>query len=195
MEIIVCPKCRIRVGIGDDGTCPSCRASLRDLNEDPSQASLAGRNDCYSAEVLPQQKVAISDAFQRRTATALPPTHFDIVSVCFSLEGRIPRSVYWFFSFGTVAMFYFAFAAMSSLLDKEAPTTLFLVVLLVLLFLWSQLAISVKRFHDLGISGYWSFLLLFPGIGQFLQFFVLGLQRGSHGENRFGRDPLELFAW
>ena len=194
MEIIVCPKCRIRVGIGDDGICPSCRASLRDLSEDSSQALLAGRNDCDSEEALPQQKVAIRDAFQRKTATAPPSTHFDIVSVCFSLEGRIPRSVYWFTSFGAVALFYFTLTAMSALLDKDAPATLFLVVLLVLLFLWSQLAISVKRFHDLGMPGYWSLLLLLPGIGQLTQFFVLGLRRGSRGENRFGRDPLELFA-
>lgn len=52
MEILVCPKCELRVVVGDDYKCPSCRASLNELSENPSQAFALDRHSSDSSEQL-----------------------------------------------------------------------------------------------------------------------------------------------
>lgn len=190
MEILVCPNCKIRVAVGDDFTCPSCRrllnvvASPKTLEDEGSIGILNG-NAKQSAE--PNKRD------QRKPVTGSAETHFDVFSVCLSLKGRVPRSVYWFVGIGSAVLFYFGAIAIISMFGEDSSATPLVFLLFVLLFFWTQLAISVKRFHDLGMSGFWVPLLLIPGIGQFVQFFLLGLQRGDRGENKYGRDPIELF--
>jgi uncharacterized membrane protein YhaH (DUF805 family) len=156
-----------------------------------SNAGVVHQKNDVVPDMTTTQKFAPRDSCQQVRKIASAQTHFDIIGVCFSLRGRIPRSVYWFAGIGTVIIFYFGWTATASLLGKESSIAL---LFWLSVLLWSQLAINVKRFHDLGMSGLWFVLLLLPGIGQCVQLLLLGLQRGTLGENRFGRDPLELFA-
>lgn len=190
MEIIVCPSCQIRVAVGDDATCPSCRRQLNDVTRRDTPAkesSIASANENAKRNAVPHKHD------QRESVSNSAETHFDVFSVCFSLKGRLPRSVYWFAGIGTALLFYFGAITTAAVLGKESSTASIVLLLFLLLFFWSQVAISVKRFHDFGMSGFWFLLLCFPGIGQLVQFLLLGLQRGEHGENKYGRDPLELF--
>lgn len=57
-----------------------------------------------------------------------------------------------------------------------------------LLGLWVSLALTVKRWHDVGQSG-WFALLTLPPFANLMVFVLLCLLPGSTGENRFGRDP------
>jgi uncharacterized membrane protein YhaH (DUF805 family) len=64
-----------------------------------------------------------------------------------------------------------------------------LVVLLILL-IWVNLAIQIKRWHDLGKTGWWALVNLIPVIGWLIALIELGFVKGTAGPNRFGEDPL-----
>ena len=46
-----------------------------------------------------------------------------------------------------------------------------------------------KRWHDRDKSGWWSLIVLIPGIGGIWMLIELGFLRGTAGPNRFGSDP------
>ena len=106
--------------------------------------------------------------------------------------GRAARSEYWY---------WVLFAVLISIASKVIDIVVFprmgvspvytLVVLALILPGW---AVTVRRLHDLDLSGWW-FLLVFTGFGAFvlIGWFCL---RGrpdpatDRGPNRFGPDPL-----
>jgi uncharacterized membrane protein YhaH (DUF805 family) len=57
--------------------------------------------------------------------------------------------------------------------------------------LWPACAITAKRLHDRGKTGWWQLVYLIPLLGQIWLVIELGALRGSVGENRFGPDPVE----
>ena len=54
--------------------------------------------------------------------------------------------------------------------------------------LWSSLALTVKRWHDVGMTG-WFAILTLPPFANFMMFVLLCLLPGTTGPNRFGGDP------
>ena len=54
--------------------------------------------------------------------------------------------------------------------------------------LWSSLALTVKRWHDVGMTG-WFAILTLPPFANFMLFVLLCLLPGTTGPNRFGGDP------
>ena len=66
----------------------------------------------------------------------------------------------------------------------------------ILVSFWS-FAVDVKRFHDLGMSGWWTVLLLIPLIGT-LGWFLLSILPGKKGPNKHGpgrrRPRVDVFA-
>lgn len=67
---------------------------------------------------------------------------------------------------------------------------MWLYVLFSIFSLWPSIAVSVKRFHDRDMSGWWVLMALVPLIGTIFLFVVVGCLRGTVGSNRFGPDPL-----
>lgn len=53
-----------------------------------------------------------------------------------------------------------------------------------------NLSLIVRRFHDLGMSGWYAFLLLIPFVN-FVVAIILAFRPGQKGENRYGKDPKE----
>ncbi|MDQ3269476.1 MAG: DUF805 domain-containing protein [Pseudomonadota bacterium] len=51
-----------------------------------------------------------------------------------------------------------------------------------------SLAVSVRRLHDRGLSGWWLLLVLVPLIGA-IALLVIFVMDGESGDNRFGPDP------
>ena len=189
MEILICPSCRISVAVGSDLICPSCRMLLTGVtSQDTPVVDSSGASDVNTKQNLVPHK-----AEHPKAAGNSAETHFDIFSVCFSFNGRIPRSVYWLTEIASVVLLYFGLKMSASMLPSESLIAAIVSLLLLLLFFWSQIAICVKRFHDLGMSGFWLVILLIPGIGQIVQFFLLALRCGEKGGNKYGPDPLELF--
>jgi len=52
------------------------------------------------------------------------------------------------------------------------------------------LAVSVRRLHDIGKSGWWVFIGLIPLVG-WLWYMVLMAMNGQSGENQYGPNPKE----
>ncbi len=103
-------------------------------------------------------------------------------------RGRIGRKTYW----RAVGLLVLCMSVGIALLeiaglsadDAEARTSLAI--------LWPVLAISAKRFHDMGRSGWWSLINLVPYFGQLVGLVVNGTVRGTRGDNRFGPEPETL---
>ncbi|MBL4615284.1 MAG: DUF805 domain-containing protein [Magnetovibrio sp.] len=122
--------------------------------------------------------------------------------VWFSFSGRLNRKAYWLKGFLPLSMINTAiqlFAMLIGLGLGESEGTaavvggiaLMVVVLPFMVFsFWAGLAITVKRFHDLGSSGWWIFGFFIP----FYNFWLaikLAFFRGTIGANRFGDDPID----
>jgi uncharacterized membrane protein YhaH (DUF805 family) len=58
-----------------------------------------------------------------------------------------------------------------------------------LLLLWPTVAVSVKRWHDRNLSGWWVLVALLPVIGWAWALVANGLLPGTPGPNRFGPEP------
>jgi len=58
-----------------------------------------------------------------------------------------------------------------------------------LLLLWPMVAVSVKRWHDRGKSGWWVLVALIPVVGWLWVVVENGLLRGDGLANRFGAPP------
>ena len=121
--------------------------------------------------------------------------------VWFSFSGRLNRKAYWLKGVVLMSMVGLGvqvFAALlgfligSSALGGMLGASAALIVLLPLLVfnLWVSMAISVKRAHDLGHSGWWLLLFLAP-IYNLWMAIVMGFFRGSPGLNDFGPDPID----
>jgi uncharacterized membrane protein YhaH (DUF805 family) len=62
--------------------------------------------------------------------------------------------------------------------------------LLTLLVIWPSLAVSIKRWHDRGKSGWWVLIALVPLIGGLWALIETGFLPGTSGTNQYGPDPL-----
>jgi uncharacterized membrane protein YhaH (DUF805 family) len=117
-------------------------------------------------------------------------------SAMFSFKGRISRSEYWYrlilqpiaFIIVTIALGG-VFSALG-VVDVQ-KSILFNIVgsALWLGFLIAFLAFHWRRWHDLGMSGWWTLANFIPLVG-LIAFFVCGCVRGDAGPNVYGSDPL-----
>jgi uncharacterized membrane protein YhaH (DUF805 family) len=112
----------------------------------------------------------------------------DAVRTCLNnyvtFNGRARRSEYWYFVLFTVIV-----QVIAGVLDEvifRGAGVLGMVISLALLL--PGLAVSVRRLHDVGRSGWWLLIGLVPVVG-FIVLIVWYVQRGEDGPNRFGPDP------
>lgn len=110
-----------------------------------------------------------------------------------NFSGRARRSEYWYFRLAT-AVIFFVFIALAIIVSIIGggflgfPVAIGLIALYSLIALIPSLAVTVRRMHDLGKSG-WNVLISFiPLVGP-IWFLVLLATEGEHGENYYGPDP------
>jgi uncharacterized membrane protein YhaH (DUF805 family) len=94
-------------------------------------------------------------------------------------KGRASRSEYWLFF-----LFNFLVILTAMLLRDDGS----IVVLAWLGLAIPNLAVGVRRLHDINMSGWWLLLSLIPFLGSLIMF-VFALIPGTEGDNRFGADP------
>ena len=113
-----------------------------------------------------------------------------ISKLLFSTEGRIPRSIYWYYTLGysgAYAVATFIDAAFGTF-DDSSVLGLFS-GLLSLVGIITGLAVAIKRCHDRDHSGWYLLIGLIP----FLNLWVvieLAFLKGTYGYNKYGPDPL-----
>ncbi len=124
------------------------------------------------------------------------------VKTCFgkyvTFSGRAQRSEFWWFVlFLMVANFIltmvdsFLFGTVTTMpggFQAETNTPIFSGIFGLATFL-PGISVAVRRLHDTDRSGWWYWIILVPIIG-FILLIVWFATKGTHGENRFGQDPL-----
>jgi uncharacterized membrane protein YhaH (DUF805 family) len=137
-----------------------------------------------------------------------------IIGLFFGLSGRINRAQYWLTALTLYALVSGLAAVFINAHARIGRYSLAAVSVMFLAICYSKLAVSAKRFHDRGKSG-WTALFplapvpiliasellqneLFGLFGKLFSFGIeiwflveLGFLRGDIGRNRFGPDPLE----
>lgn len=108
----------------------------------------------------------------------LPISH-----LLFTKRGRINRRTYWLACIFIWTSFYVLFTTLAHTLSESATWILYP------LLYWSLFCTANKRLHDVGMSGYWLWLILIPVFGPFVLFVILGFRRGMKKANKFGPSP------
>ena len=112
-----------------------------------------------------------------------------------TFSGRARRMEYWLF-----VLFYAVVSIVATVVDVSLGLTLggedamgLISTIWGLALFLPSLAVSVRRLHDTGRSGWWILLMFVPIVGMIvlIVFFCLG---GDEGRNRFGPDPLSSWA-
>lgn len=103
------------------------------------------------------------------------------------LDGRVGRGAWWLWGVVLPLGLGLYFTAVLRIAGVPADGT---EVAVNLLLLWPTIAVSVKRWHDRGKSGWWVLLALVPWVGWLWVLIENGLLRGGDGPNRYGAATL-----
>ena len=116
----------------------------------------------------------------------------------FSFKGRAGRMEYFFHNiiddFIMIILFAIIITVMtvaesSQISEIVAVVGVICIIVVFILGIFSDIAVTVRRFHDLGQSGSSFWLLLIPLYNIALGFTLL-FKKGFEGENEYGADPL-----
>ena len=120
-----------------------------------------------------------------------------VLSQYADFKGRARRKEYWMFHL-FFAIFYFVFYILDNVLgttfDKQSMfffgwlETIYWFALII-----PSLAVSVRRLHDIGKSGWYYFLILIPLVGGII-LIVWACFDSQIGENKWGANPKEEIA-
>jgi len=103
-----------------------------------------------------------------------------------TFSGRAPRSEYWYLTlfgyFLSLLIFFIGYTFNS----PELMMGISLVVCLI--FFVPGLAVSIRRLHDTGRSGWWLLLAFIPYIGSIALLIIFCI--GSDDDNKYGPNPL-----
>ncbi|MCB1320088.1 MAG: DUF805 domain-containing protein [Leptospiraceae bacterium] len=126
----------------------------------------------------------------------------------FSFDGRATIGQWWLLHLGLPValflilgaggiLFQFLGTALSDLTDSPTPakvlevTGIIIIATCVLLYIWINLSVTVRRFHDRDKSGGWIFIGAIPYIGGFWILIECGFLPGTMGPNSYGPDPMK----
>ena len=118
-----------------------------------------------------------------------------------NFNGRARRKEYWMFTlffFLITVVIYFLFALLAffmagdliNLMNIEwVPVVLgFSIIIYFLIHLIPSIAVTVRRLHDTGKSGWLYLLTIIPYIGSLI-IFIFTVIEGDKGDNKYGPDP------
>jgi uncharacterized membrane protein YhaH (DUF805 family) len=104
-------------------------------------------------------------------------------------RGRAGRPEYWYFT-----LIYFLVSVLLAVLDAIAGNFDFnsgiglLSGIFALALVLPVLAVTARRLHDTGRSGWWMLIMLIPLVGAIV-LLVFTVQAGTPGENAYGLGP------
>jgi uncharacterized membrane protein YhaH (DUF805 family) len=199
-----CAKCHAEVTLDDNDKCSRCGGDVIDRH---IASTLVGES-ASSTALVSAPPVSVPRTVAVATpigAVSVPPgdkARMPFWQLYFSPKGRIGRLTFFLKGmlpvWGLLLLCTFIFLAItaslasSSLSDTAATLYLIgMIILLVvmLLLFWALLMLIIKRFHDLGRSGWNILVWLIPLVGQIINIgntIQLYFVKGSDGPNRFG---------
>jgi uncharacterized membrane protein YhaH (DUF805 family) len=115
-----------------------------------------------------------------------------VFSKATKLEGRAPRSEYWYWVLFTfiVQMFTILPVILVAMLIPQRDVWAILPFLIaagsIWVFLWiTRITVTVRRYHDQGLSGWMFFIGVIPVVGGLLEIIFM-LQPSQPGSNKYG---------
>jgi uncharacterized membrane protein YhaH (DUF805 family) len=108
-----------------------------------------------------------------------------VIGNTFNFSGRACRSEFWWWALLANIITGTAFLA-----DLQLQTGLLAALSMLVTFV-PNLAVEVRRLHDMDATGWWILLGFIPILGA-LVLMLWFTEEGSYGENRFGPNPLEM---
>lgn len=106
-----------------------------------------------------------------------------------TFAGRARRKEYWFFVlFNALAFFFFLAADILFAHLNGASWTGLLAGIYSLVAFIPGLAVTVRRLHDTGRSGWWILINLVPAVGGLI-FLIFMFQDSKPGTNQYGANP------
>ena len=118
---------------------------------------------------------------------------FSAVQACFAnyatFRGRARRSEYWFFVLFMILCTLVAATLDGAIAVNTARHLNVFSTILSIVFFLPSLAVTARRLHDIGRSGWWMLISLVPIVGSIVLLVWL-CTRGYEGPNRFGSDPI-----
>lgn len=94
-------------------------------------------------------------------------------------SGRARRSEYW--------TFFLAYTVVYFIIDSVLGLS-FVAYIYALLLILPILAVSARRMHDIGKSGWWILIQIVPIVGNII-FIALSLFDSKPGDNQYGPNP------
>jgi len=111
----------------------------------------------------------------------------DLLKLLFSVDGRISRKPFWiyFLCLPVLELLLLYLLRNSDVTTQKNAELIFIIV-----FAYPSLAVQIKRWHDLNKSAGSALINFIPYVGMIYAFIELGFLDGTHGENKYGPDPL-----
>jgi uncharacterized membrane protein YhaH (DUF805 family) len=107
----------------------------------------------------------------------------------FGLDGRIGRAKWWLGHLAlTINLVVTGLVLVAGFAEKSSAL-ISLGGLLALVQAWSVFCLAVKRYHDIGKSGWWYLIGFVPLIGAIWMLVELGFVGGDLGDNDYGPGP------
>jgi len=113
--------------------------------------------------------------------------NIDWKDLLFSFDGRVNRGKFWL---GVAAIYIVPWIIFVFGVMLDSAFLYWIGILVALIAIWPGIAISIKRWHDRGKSGWWIFIGFVPLIGPLWALIETGFLPGTPGTNQYGPDPL-----
>jgi uncharacterized membrane protein YhaH (DUF805 family) len=117
--------------------------------------------------------------------------HMSIGQILFSFKGRITRITYWVM----LIVFFvstFLFGMLGDMIYGSRGWNHYVVWLWFLPWIWIGPAVLVKRWHDIGHSGWMILTMLIPLIGGLITTVYCGFIKGNARKNQYGEPPISI---
>lgn len=114
--------------------------------------------------------------------------NIDWKHLLFKFDGRINRSKFWS---GLIAVWVTVVLMFVIAAGINSAFVWLLFIVAYIPVVWAGLALSIKRWHDRGKSGWWILIAFVPLIGGIWSLVETGFLPGTPGDNQYGPNPLE----
>jgi uncharacterized membrane protein YhaH (DUF805 family) len=119
------------------------------------------------------------------------------IKTCFkkyaTFQGRASRSEFWYFYLFFYATIFLMLVVSGRLLNTSFNTPITLAVIFVVVTLCPFVAVTARRLHDVGRSGWWQLISGIPYVGIIGVIFLLiwWCAEGEKKKNKYGK-PLKI---
>ncbi len=105
------------------------------------------------------------------------------------IKGRSSRKQFWNYQlYSFLLTLLLSFSTLLFSFSKFSALIFFIPIILMTL---ANFTLSIRRLHDSNKSGWWLLTAFIPFLGPFIYLYLMGIEKGTEGENNYGHMPIE----